>query len=331
MRYQNVYRRGPRDEREPLYHSEPYWVEVNGLPGFKSQVTTFIDNYSHVCVDLGKSKSDRMRVATRFNDFQCVVIAADDMEEGIKSYTSLIGRPKLKPRYVLGHHQGCYGYEHGSDLKEVVEQYRASGVPLDGLHVDVDVQNDYQTFTIGDRFMREKVQGGFRFKDPRDMFQWLRLQGVKCSTNITPYINSSPDPNYKTYNEGLEKGYFVEDKRDIDPAVQNPDDVRYQSYENGGRDGKNPFAINPTYERPDYSNKDNYVFRDAYNSGKPFHGGVFYGGGRGNPGVYPNLNNAEVRKWWGKQYKDLFDYGLEFVWQDMTSPCMAAQYGDMKS
>lgn len=43
------------------------------------------------------------------------------------------------------------------------------------------------------------------------------------------------------------------------------------------------------------------------------------------------MNNKEVRKWWGKQYQYLFECGLDFVWQDMTSPCIAEQYGDMKS
>jgi alpha-glucosidase (family GH31 glycosyl hydrolase) len=62
-----------------------------------------------------------------------------------------------------------------------------------------------------------------------------------------------------------------------------------------------------------------------------FHGGIYYGWGNGHPGHYPNLNNDEVREWWGKQYQYLFECGLDFVWQDMTSPCIAEQYGDMKS
>lgn len=48
------------------------------------------------------------------------------------------------------------------------------------------------------------------------------------------------------------------------------------------------------------------------------------------PGHYPDLNRKDVRLWWGEQYKDLISLGLEFVWQDMTSPCMGASYGDMK-
>lgn len=47
-------------------------------------------------------------------------------------------------------------------------------------------------------------------------------------------------------------------------------------------------------------------------------------------GFYPDLNRSEVRDWWGKQYKYLFEQGLEFVWQDMTTPAIHDSYGEMK-
>ena len=33
-----------------------------------------------------------------------------------------------------------YGYVEASDCYAVVEQYRQAGIPLDGLHIDVDLQ-----------------------------------------------------------------------------------------------------------------------------------------------------------------------------------------------
>jgi alpha-glucosidase (family GH31 glycosyl hydrolase) len=48
------------------------------------------------------------------------------------------------------------------------------------------------------------------------------------------------------------------------------------------------------------------------------------------PGHYVDLNTEENRVWWGKQYQELFDMGLEFVWQDMTTPSIGEAYGDMK-
>ncbi|KAI9729368.1 MAG: hypothetical protein M1834_006892 [Cirrosporium novae-zelandiae] len=319
MKYCNVYGKGPMDDREPLYHSEPFWLEVNAHPGYQSKVATFIDNYSQICVDFGVKDITEARIATRFNIFQLLVVAGDDIHETIHLYTSIVGRPALKPRYVLGYHQGCYGYDSKDKVLDVIKRYREEGYPIDGMHIDIDLQDDYRTFTIDTT----------RFPQPEDMFKRLRDQGVKCSTNITPFINSSPSDSYRTLNEGLKNDYFVKDKRLIDNpsnGTNNPSYQRYICYGEGSAYLKDPNAIS---DRPEYG--DPYNFAENFNTGKPFHGGVSYGGKLGKPGVYPNLNDRKVRAWWGRQYEYLMETGLEFIWQDMTSPCVADCYGDMKS
>ncbi|KXJ89911.1 alpha-1,4-glucan lyase [Microdochium bolleyi] len=320
MRYYNVYGRGPSDDREPLYHSEPYWIEVDAQPGYQTHVATFIDNYSQVCVDIGVSDPSQLRVATRFNAFAGIFVAGDSIADVIQLYTSIVGKPKLKPRYVLGNHQGCYGYDTQEMVMDAVRQYRKAGIPLDGMHIDVDMQDDYRTFTIN------RADG--HFPTPEAMFSELRKLGVKCSTNITPFINLTPKDDYKPLNEGLKNNYFLLDKRDIDPSAPRPADQRYLQFGMGNTYFKAP---NDQGVRPDYEVWDNYDFGKAFNSGEPFHGGISYGAKLGHPGHYPNLNNKDVRKWWGRQYKDLFEAGLDFVWQDMTGPCIAQEYGDMKS
>jgi alpha-glucosidase (family GH31 glycosyl hydrolase) len=317
MRYQNVYGKGPLDDREPLYHSEPFWIEVDSHPGYRSQISTFIDNYSHICVDVGVKDQGAIRVATRFNSFRAIMVAGDSMQDLISSYTSIVGKPRLKPRYVLGYHQACYGYDNQESVLEAIQEYRKCRIPIDGMHIDVDMQDDYRTFTID---KRDK-----HFPDPVQMFKTLRDQGVKCSTNITPYISSMPSDSYSTLNEGLKDGRFIMDDRDIDPSATQAYEQRYQGWSVGTQTFKVPILEKPPYFEPDTSD-----FSQTFNNKKPFHGGVFYGWGNGHPGHYPNLNNKEVREWWGKQYQYLFECGLDFVWQDMTGPCIAEQYGDMK-
>lgn len=318
MRYRNVYGQGPQDGREPLYHSEPYWIEVDAQPGYRTQMATFIDNYSQVCIDIGVKDPSQLRVATRFNSFAGIFVAGDSVAEVIQQYTSLVGKPKLKPRYVLGNHQGCYGYDTRDMVTAAVKSYREARIPLDGMHIDVDMQDDYRTFTID---TRDK-----HFPDPEAMFSELRQLGVKCSTNITPYINNIPSAKYTTLNEGLKDNRFLLDERELDPSAPDAKEQRYMQFEGG-----NITFTNPLTQRPPYVERDPYSYSDAFNSKKPFNGGVFYGGHLGHPGHYPNLNNKDTRKWWGKQYQYLFECGLDFVWQDMTSPCIAEQYGDMKS
>ncbi|KAL0258807.1 hypothetical protein SLS55_006311 [Diplodia seriata] len=315
MRYNNIYAKGPEEAAEPLYHSEPFWIELNRHPGYTSQVATFVDNYSHVCLDIGKTDNSSFRIATRFNSFQGIFMAGNNTAEITRLYASIVGKPRLMPRYVLGYHQGCYGYDRQWKVEEAARKYRENGFPLDGMHIDIDMQRGYRTFTI-DRN---------RFPEPEQMFLELRKHGVRCSTNITPVIRCTPDADYAPLNEGLAGNHFVLDRRLIDPAAPTCHDQRYLQYGNADLYFTNP---NDVGRRP-YA--DPYDFAAHFNKGVPFHGGVSYGEGQGAPGHYPNLNNKHTREWWGKQYKDLFDAGLEFVWQDMTSPCIGEAYGDMKS
>lgn len=307
MRYRQVYERGPLDNREPLYHSEPFFYEFNGIPGSDNVNAVLLDNPSQVFIDIGYSNSSRYKFGTRFGDMDYYVFLGEDPKDILDSFTGVVGRASLKPRYILGYHQGCYGYEHRSDLEWVVGKYRDYGIPLDGLAVDVDVQDNYRTFTINTN----------NFPDPEGMFSYLRSQGVKCSTNITPVISKQDEHNpsyYSTYKEGLENDYFVLDRR------HNPDDPSsryYQLYGSGN----------------EYCTNNGWV--EGFNSGQPFIGEVYYGqdafgNDLGTPGHYADFGRAEVREWWGKQYKYLYEMGLEFVWQDMTTPAIRETRGDMK-
>jgi len=242
---------------------------------------------------------------TRFGDLDYYVFVGNSPADVLGHYVSFVGTPRLKPRYVLGYHQGCYGYESREMLEQAARAYREHGIPIDGLHIDVDLQHNYQTFTINES----------AFPNPKEMFSRLRQAGFKCSTNITPII-SSRDPNYKTYATGLANGYFVKDIR-FAPAGREAE--VYQDFD-GGRE---------------YCSRERDVFPSNYNTGKPYIGEVYYGSANGvelgTEGHYPDFGRKEVREWWGKQYRYLFDMGLEMVWQDMTTPAVRPTRGDMCS
>ncbi|MEO1430941.1 MAG: TIM-barrel domain-containing protein [Cyanobacteria bacterium J06632_19] len=321
MRYRQVYNQGPLDNREPLYHSEPFFYEFNGIPGSDNLNAVLVDNPSQVLMDIGYSNSGRYMFGTRFGDLNYYVLLGEDPKNILDSYTAFIGRPELKPRYVLGYHQGCYGYECAADLKWAVDQHRAEGIPLDGLAVDVDLQDNYRTFTIKPDYQKNKNYPYEQtFGSHEEMFSYLRDRGVKCSTNITPVISKQDESNpsyYSTYDEGLKNGYFVMDKR-YDP--DNPASKEYQLFAGGNE------------YRP---NQQHWPYPEGFNSGNPYIGGVYYGkDGAGNelgtPGHYSDFGREEVREWWGKQYKYLYEMGLEFVWQDMTTPAIRDYRGDMK-
>ncbi|RKL21233.1 hypothetical protein BFJ68_g2502 [Fusarium oxysporum] len=236
---------GALDTREPLYHSTPFFLEMNGTPDRKNVTGVMVDNYSQVAIDLGKNDSHTISVATRFNTFDAWILTADDVPRMIWQYTSIVGRPKLKPRFILGHHQACYGYSNEGTVNNVVQRLLVADKRyLDGLP--------------NNQPLCWRYDGGLQNLDPNNVNQRERF---------ADYIGA-----------------------------------------------------------PDY--RDDYNFSENYNSGYPFHGGVSYGTNLGTPGFYPDLNRKAARKKWGEQYQYLFDNGLEFVWQDMTTPAAAKCYGD---
>jgi alpha-glucosidase len=303
MRYRQVYDRGPLDSREPLYHSDPFFFEFNGVGEKESVNAIFIDNPGQLFVDIGYLDSKRYMFGSRFGDLDYYFFMGNNPLNVIDSFTSIVGRARLKPRYCLGYHQGCYGYDTRAAVEWAVAKYREYKIPLDGLHIDVDIQHNYQTFTIDEQ----------KFPRPDEMFSNLKAQGMKCSTNITPVI-SKEDPNYSTYCQARDKNYFVLDKR-FEP--DNTEGKYYQLYSGGN----------------DYCPNNGWV--EGFNSGKPYIGGVYYGNDSsgkelGAAGHYADLGLKEVRRWWGTQYQYLFKMGLEMVWQDMTTPAIRDFRGDMK-
>lgn len=314
MRYRQVYNYGPLDGREPMYHTEPFFIEFNGVPEKDCVTGIYVDNRGQVLMDLGYYNSDRYMFGTRFGDLDYYFFMADTPAELIESFTEIVGRSRLKPRWALGYHQGCYGYEQKQDLIWCVEKHRQYNIPLDGLHVDVDVQKNFHTFTIDTE----------KFPDPRGMFSYLKSLGIKCSTNITPIV-SNREPFYSTYTKGRDHGYFVRDERffgDLDMSKKEDQNQAY-SYQNFDPPGHQRvfFAYDP---------------ENNGNTKNPYIGEVYYGNDRktgqemGTTGHYPDLGRKEVREWWGKQYQYLFDMGLEMVWQDMTTPAIRDRRGDMR-
>ncbi|KAH0607359.1 uncharacterized protein H6S33_002393, partial [Morchella sextelata] len=323
MQYQQVYNEGPLDPREPLYHSDPFFLDINSNPEHKNVTATFIDNYSQICVDFGKSNAGYIKIATKFGSLDVICFSGDSPRDIVRLYTALIGRSALKPRYILGNHQSCYGYMNKQQLFDVVKYYRDRKIPLDGLHIDVPLQNNFRTFTVDRK----------AFSEPEQMFAQLRSDGIKCCTNITPVISANDLPGeegYKTLRSGRDKGYFIKDKRYTKGVSEKVSEINYMCYEGGSR---NDIPADEWKKRPTFTTDDGRVYRDEYehyNKGGPYRGGVSYGYNDGTPGHYADLNNEDVREWWGQQYEDLFAMGLEFVWQDMTTPAIHESFGDMK-
>lgn len=292
---------GPLNATEPLYCSVPLLVETNPAPadGPRYSYGLFFDNtaqsYFNVGVDAFTNMFGKYYFGALYGDLDYYFIYGDEVPDIISQYTDLTGKPPMPPRHVFGYHQGCYGYYNRSILLQVANAYRAARIPIDGLHIDVDFQNNYRTFTSSE----------LKFPQAKEMFDFLRLLGFKCSTNVTPLVTDNRlDENgqmvpYSVFDIGKAvgaAGAFIFNTR----AGGGPDPDLYVGRVNYGiNPGSNPFPSPPLQRNPDGS--------------LPLR----------SDGNYPDFGRQDVRQWWGAQYDYLYNQlGVDMVWQDMTCPAL---------
>ncbi|WP_248802529.1 TIM-barrel domain-containing protein [Pseudomonas sp. MWU13-2100] len=295
---------GPLNPSEPLYCSVPLLIENNPCPqgvnaGPAYSYGLFFDNPSQSYFNIGANDYSDMDgmyyFGALYGELDYYFMLGDQTSEVVDQYTQLTGRPALAPRYALGYHQGCYGYYDQEKLSAAADAYRNASIPIDGLHIDIDLQNNYRTFT----------SSTIKFPGLGVLFSNLKANGFKCSTNITAMISNNPldetgeEAPYPTRDEGVAQGYFLRNVRAGLPT----DGSLFVGEENYGVNyGSNPYSYPPLQANGNHETQ------------------------LGSGGYYPDLGRPEVRTWWGQQYQYLLSAGLEMVWQDMTDPAIYAYY-----
>ncbi len=205
----------------------------------------------------------------------------------IYQYTTLTGRSAMPPKYIFGFHQGAYGYYNSTVLSQVANAYRTANIPIDGLHIDVDFQDNYRTFTSSNK----------KFPNVTELMNYFHSIGFKCSTNITPMLRAdNQDENGENINYP---------EREAIKAIGG----LILIFDTLSNEGPNPLL---------FVGEVNY----GQNTGRnPF---MPVGATLGAQGNYPDLGRADVQAVWAAQYEYLYnEVGLDMIWQDMTDPAIA--------
>jgi len=292
---------GPLNPTEPLYCSIPVLVENNPFPsgafsGAPFATGVFLDNpaqtYANVSSNDYSDMSGKYYVGSLYNELDYYFFAGDAVPDILEQYTTLTGRSPMPPRYAFGLHQGAYGYYDRYKLAAAANSYRAARIPCDGLHIDVDFQDNYRTFTHSEE----------KFPNVQELFNDLHGIGFKMSTNITPIITTN-----ELNQEGVRAPYEQREALiDANALIYN---TRFDAGESpnlyqGGVNYGNNRGNNPYPSPPLQPNRDGITPLTA-------------------PGNYPDFGLASVREAWGQQYQHLLqDVGLDMIWQDMTCPAI---------
>ena len=297
---------GPLNPSEALYCSIPLLIETNPNPtgdfaGAPYSYGIFLDNPAQTYFNVGANDysdmSGKYYYGALYGDMDYYFMAGGAVPDVLRQYTTLTGRAPMPPKYVFGFHQGGYGYYDHNRVQAVASAYRAAQIPCDGLHIDVDFQDNYRTFTHSE----------IKFPNVAQFMAGLHADGFKCSTNITPLLTDNMlDENgeitaYEQRDNMLGVNGLIYDTR----VGQGPSSKLFRgqvSY--GSNNGSNPYVktyppISQTIPMP-----------------------------LGGSGNYSDYGRADVRQAWGQNYAHLVnDVGMDMIWQDMTCPALA-QSGD---
>ena len=292
---------GPLNPTEPLYCSIPVLLEndpapSSGFQGLPFATGLFLDNagqsYANISANDYSNMDGKYYLGALYNELDVYFFAGNSLPDISTQYTTLTGRSPMPPKYVFGFHQGAYGYFDRYKLAAAANSYRAARIPCDGLHIDVDFQDNYRTFTHSE----------IKFPNVKELFDDLHDIGFKMSTNITPIITTNVLDEY-----GVKAPYAERDALIAANALIF--DTRFQSGESqnfyqggvnyGVNRGNNPYSYPPLMP-----NNQGQTPLTA-------------------PGNYPDFGLESVRKTWGNQYQELIqDVGLDMIWQDMTCPAI---------
>lgn len=124
-----------------------------------------------------------------------------------------VGLPTMQQYFTFGYHQCRWGYTNWTQLREVVQRFKDSNIPLESIWLDIDYMNQYRDF--------ENDQNTFSYSQAAEFLGQLHDDGQ----HFIPIVDSAiyiPNPNnasdaYATYARGNSSNVFM----------MNPDGSQY--------------------------------------------------------------------------------------------------------
>ena len=144
---------------------------------------------------------DYIRFVVGGGNIDLVVFAGPSAQQVVKQLTQVIGRPAMQEEWVFGLHQSRFGYRNVAHLKHVVNGYKSSVLPLDGIWFDIDYMDSYQDFTLDPVNFPQKEVAEFIAKG--------KSEGRKAICIIDPGIKINS--TLKSFRDGVEMGIFMRD------------------------------------------------------------------------------------------------------------------------
>ena len=180
-------------DTDPIYKAIPFYTAIQDNKSYG----IFFDNTFKTSFDFAHERRNVTSFWAQGGEMNYYFIYGPQMEDVVKNYTDLTGKPHaLPPLWALGFHQCKWSYYPESNVKEVTKTFRDLQIPCDAIYLDIDYMDGFRCFTWDKNY----------FPDPKRMVKELEDDGFKTVVIIDPGIKI--DLEYDVFKEALDKDYF---------------------------------------------------------------------------------------------------------------------------
>ena len=133
-------------------------------------------------------------------------------EDVTRQYTQYLGRSYLFPYWSLGFQLCRYGYQSLDEIKTVVDENRAYGIPYDVQYADIDYMERQLDFTLDERNFAGLADYVDKIRSEYDMRFILILDPAISADEGSDPENAWRDYNgevYPTYQRGLDSDVYI--------------------------------------------------------------------------------------------------------------------------
>ncbi len=186
---------GWQESTDPIYKSIPFLITYRG--GISTGI--FLDNTWRTSFDFNKEYRDAYSFGAEDGPLDFYLLYGPDAKAVLASWAWLTGHTPLPPLWALGFQQSRYSYYPESEVRRIADRLRSEHIPTDVIWLDIDYQLKNRPFTVDPE----------RFPHFDQMIQDLKAQHLKTVLITDLHIADLPGANYKPYDEGQTKDYFV--------------------------------------------------------------------------------------------------------------------------
>ena len=186
------------ESQDELYCSLPISLTRHSDGG----VLVFHENSFDATVRIDADTDDNVgEVETRFTGGMVRTwIALGDDATLLRRLSGITGKAPLPPRWALGYHHSRWGFESSEEVDEVLLGFAQRGIPLSGIHLDIDYTDQFRIFTIDEQ----------RFGGIDELSERAGTRGTRVVAIVDPAL--SRDDDFELYREARNQDLLVKNE-----------------------------------------------------------------------------------------------------------------------